>query len=169
MFAGETVEQHVTHLSGMYAYGVGIPRLGLALVQEEVDMRLGKVRTGNDAGHLKVVAVDVLLRDFAVKTGVHHRLLKLEQAFAQVFAFELFFLVPLDQRPDRQQQANGPLLAINDVPGPTFVVKHDSAQEVSRLVLMDGDIGEQLIDVLAGPLVGALVLGISSAGSMSSS
>ncbi|MNN76973.1 hypothetical protein D3C81_1933970 [compost metagenome] len=38
-------------------------------------------------------------------------------------------------------------------------MKNDSAQAVGGLVLVDGDIGEQLVDVLPGPLVGTLVLG----------
>ena len=131
----------------------------LALVQEEVDMHLGEVRTGNDAGHLKVIAVDVLLRDLAAKAWVHHRLLKFKQALLQVFAFELFFFVTLNQRTGRQQQADSPLLAVDDVPCPTLLMKNDSAQAVGGLVLVDGDIGEQLVDILPGPLVGTLVLG----------
>ncbi|MOA53658.1 hypothetical protein D3C78_1771490 [compost metagenome] len=38
-------------------------------------------------------------------------------------------------------------------------MKNDSAQAVGGLVLVDGDIGEQLVDILPGPLVGTLVLG----------
>ena len=122
-------------------------------------MRLGEVRAGNDTGNLQVVVVDVCLRNLVIKAGIHHFSLKLSQLLVQVFSIESVFISPLDQGAGSQQQADGALLAINNVFFSTMLVKDDGAKAVRGLALMDRDVGEKLVDVLAGPFVGALILG----------
>src|SRR5690606_4908042 len=116
--------------------------------QKEVDMRLGEIRAGDDTVNLEIVAVNVFLRDFTGKAGIHHYSFQVNEPLLQVIAFELLFLASLDQCTGRQQQADGALLTIDNIPSAAILVKHNGSQTVGRLVLMNGNIGEQLVDVL---------------------
>jgi len=101
--------------------------------------------------------VNVRLGNRARETGIHHVLLQLVQLLLQILAVELI-ASKLDQGADGQQQRDGSLLAIHNVFSAALLMKHNSPEAVGGFVLMRRNIGKHLIDVLARPLVGSLVL-----------